>query len=293
MTAAASIVSFTTTARPIPPDNVSDSVIWEYDLGVGGVPSQARPREIIRVPQFASNHNGGHIAFGPDGHLYATFGDGGAAVVIPRRHGQRTPPPCSARSCGSLPTAPARYTVPADNPFVGDASSGPTRSSCTASATRGSSRFDAFTDDLWVADVGQKCPRGDQPAGGDARRWATVRTSAGTPSRVRLRSTTTATPTFPLHVGPIYEYQTGGPEGRSITGGFVYRGSEIVGLDGTYLWADFVNPELRGWNETWGGPISYDVNVPGGSVSSFVQDLDGEIYAISFTGSISQVVVAG
>ena len=66
-----------------------------------------------------------------------------------------------------------------------------------------------------------------------------------------------------------------------------------MGLDGTYLWADFINPELRGWNETWGGPISYGVDVPGGSVASFVQDLDGEVYAISFGGSISKVVAAG
>ena len=82
------------------------------------------------------------------------------------------------------------------------------------------------------------------------------------------------------------------PEGRSITGGFVYRGDDIVGLDGTYLWSDFVEPELRGWNGVFGGPIRYGVDVPGGSVVAFFEDASGEVYAMSLNGSISRVVAA-
>ena len=92
-------------------------------------------------------------------------------------------------------------------------------------------------------------------------------------------------------MGPTYEYTTNGLEGGSVTGGFVYRGDDIVGLNGTYLWADFKEPELRGFNDEFsGGAIWFGIDVPGGSVTSFVQDLDGEVYAISHGGSVSKVV---
>ena len=151
--------------------------------------------------------------------------------------------------------------------------------------------FDTFTDDLWIADVGQsqreELNRLEAHLGAGKGANLGWNTFEGT---IRFDG---GDLDIPGHVGPVYEDQTGGAEGRSVTGGFVYRGTDIVGLDGTYLWADFINPELRGWNETWGGPISYGVDVPGGSVASFVQDLDGEVYAISFGGSISKVVAAG
>ena len=263
-------------------DNGGDSVIWGYDL-VGGVPSGER-RVVIEVPQESSNHNGGHLAFGPDGHLYATFGDGGGAGD-PDEHGQDT-----STLLGAIlriaPTSTGGYTIPVDNPFVG----APGADEIFLFGVRNPWKFsfDTFTGDLWVADVGQgareELNRLEAALGGGNGANLGWNTYEGT-----LRFDT-GDPDIPGRVGPVYEYQTGGPEGRSVTGGFVYRGSEIAGLDGTYLWSDFVTPELRGWNELWGGAISYGVNVPGGSVVSFVQDLDGEIYAMSQNGLISKVV---
>ena len=263
-------------------DNGGDSVIWEYDL-VAGSPSGA-PRLVIEVDQPSSNHNGGHIAFGPDGHLYATFGDGGGGGD-PFENGQNT-----STLLGSIlritPTGAGGYSIPADNPFVGAAGADEIFLFGVRNPWKFS--FDTFTGDLWVADVGQNAReelnRLEAALGGGNGANLGWNTYEGS---LRFDG---SDPDITGHVGPVYEYETGGPEGRSVTGGFVYRGAGIVGLDGTYLWADFVDPELRGWNETWGGPISYGVAVPGGSVSAFVQDLDGEVYAISLGGSVSQVV---
>ncbi|MEM9465634.1 MAG: PQQ-dependent sugar dehydrogenase [Actinomycetota bacterium] len=262
----------------------NDSVIWEYDL-VAGSPSGAA-REVIRVPQFSTNHNGGHIAFGPDGHLYATFGDGGGGGD-PCENGQDT-----STLLGAIlritPDGAGGYSVPADNPFVG--ASGADEIYLYGVRNPWKFSFDTFTGDLWVADVGQdereELNRLEADLGrglGANLGWNTFEGS------LRFDG---SDPDIPGHVGPVYEYQTNGGEGGSVTGGFVYRGTDIVGLDGTYLWSDWANPELRGWNEMWGGPISFGVDAPGAIVVSFVQDLDGEVYAISLTGVISKVVVA-
>ncbi|MEM9518795.1 MAG: PQQ-dependent sugar dehydrogenase [Actinomycetota bacterium] len=263
-------------------DNLGDSVIWEYDL-VAGVPS-GPPRVVIQVNQPASNHNGGNIAFGPDGHLYATFGDGGGAGD-PSEHGQNT-----STILGSViriaPTGSGGYTIPSDNPFVGGGGAAEIFLHGVRNPWKFS--FDSFTGDLWVADVGQNAReelnRLEAHLGGGNGANLGWNTYEGT---IRFD---TSDPEIADHVGPIYEYQTGGPEGRSVTGGYVYRGDDISGLDGTYLWADYLTPELRGWNQAFGGPISYGVDVPGGLVSSFFQDANGEVYAVSLSGSISQVV---
>ena len=265
-------------------DNAGDSVIWEYDL-VAGLPSGS-PRVVLTVAQPSSNHNGGHIAFGPDGHLYATFGDGGGAGD-PNEHGQNT-----STLLGSIiritPTGTGGYTVPADNPFVGG--SGADEIFLYGIRNPWKFSFDTSTGDLWVADVGQstreEINRLEAALGGGNGANLGWNTYEGT---TRFD---TSDPVIADRVEPVYEYATGGAEGRSVTGGFVYRGTAIDGLDGTYLWADFFTAELRGWHSSFGGAISYDADIPGGLVASFVQDLGGEVYAISISGTISQVVGA-
>ncbi len=273
-----------------PPPNsgsiLNFSVIWEYDL-VAGVPTGV-PDEIIREPQFETNHNGGNILFGPDGYLYVGLGDGGGGGD-PLEHGQNT-----STLLGSIlrldPSIASGYSIPASNPFVGE--SGADQIYLYGVRNPWKFSFDRSTGDLWVADVGQSSReeinrmRASDGAGlGANLGWNTYEGS------IRFD---TGDPDIPDRVDPVYEYVNGGPEGRSVTGGYVYRGTAIDGLAGTYIWADFLEPALRGFNDTFGsGPINYGVDVPGAAVAGFLEDKNGELYAISRTGTISQIVEVG
>ena len=263
-----------------------DSVIWEYGLS-GGLPIGV-PDEVIRVGQPFVNHNGGNIVFGPDGYLYATFGDGGSGGD-PNQNGQNT-----STLLGAIlridPTTGTGYRVPATNPFVGGGGAAEVYAYGVRNPWKFS--FDRDTGDLWVADVGQgsreelnRLPAASGAGLGANLGWNTYE---GT-----LRFDTN-NPEIPDRVVPVYEYQNDGAEGRSITGGYVYRGSEIVGLSGTYLWADFFVPTLRGFNDIFGsGPIDFGVAAPGAAVAGFLEDGKGEIYAISLSGTISKIVAVG
>ncbi len=276
-------LSFTT--HPLSTD-ASHSVIWEYSLSAG-VPVGA-PDKLLTVTQFETNHNGGNVVFGPDGFLYATFGDGGGGGD-PEENGQNT-----STLLGSIiridPTSGSGYTIPATNPFVGTAGADEIYLYGVRNPWKFS--FDRDTGDLWVADVGQNARE-------EINRLTSV-SGAGLGANLGWNTYEgtlrfdLGDPDIPDRVIPVYEYQNGGPEGRSITGGYVYRGAEIVGLSGTYLWADFVEPALRGFNDTFGsGPIDYGVAVPGATVAGFLEDGSGEIYSISLGGTISKIVEVG
>ncbi|MEZ5244551.1 MAG: PQQ-dependent sugar dehydrogenase [Acidimicrobiales bacterium] len=263
------------------------SVVLEYSL-FGGAPFGS-PDELFDVDQPFNNHNGGHIAFGPDGYLYASFGDGGSGGD-PLENGQNI-----NTLLGKIlrvdPSGGPGYSIPPTNPFFGAI---PGFDQIFAVGVRNPWKFsfDTGTGDLWVADVGQdnreEITRLEAALGGG------LGANLGWDTWEGSRQHEPGSPTSEAHVGPTYEYTTNGPEGGSVTGGFVYRGDDIVGLNGTYLWADYKDPELRGDNDEFsGGAIWFGTNVPGGSVTSFVQDLDGEVYAISHSGRISKIIAVG
>ncbi len=263
-----------------------DSVVWEYDLVDAAVVGD--PREVLSVDQPAGNHNGGHITFGPDGYLYASFGDGGGSCDSARPGGQG-----HGQDGGTLlgsvlridPRSGSTYTTPGDNPGFGAAENwligvrNPWRFS-----------FDSATGDLWIGDVGQnqreeitrlRATDGRDAGRGDNLGWPAYE---GT-----LR--TCGFPDVAGTVAPTHEYETN-TFGRSVTGGVVYRGTEIVGLDGTYLYGDFYEDDLRAFNDTFGsGPFGYDTTIPGGGNAMFFEDVDGEVYTISlFSGLIAKLV---
>ncbi|HEX2066404.1 MAG TPA: PQQ-dependent sugar dehydrogenase, partial [Candidatus Thermoplasmatota archaeon] len=185
---------------------------------------------LLEVPQPYPNHNGGWLAFGPDGMLYLGLGDGGSGGD-PHRN---------AQSLGTLlgkllridvrvpcPAAPCRYAIPADNPFAG----GGGRPEIWAYGLRNPWRasFDRETGDLWVADVGQNQWEevNVQPAGARGvnygwNRFEGTRPYRGDAARDGL--------TF-----PVAEYSHAGGN-CSVTGGVVYRGAALPGLRGTYLY---------------------------------------------------------
>ncbi|MBW3579698.1 MAG: PQQ-dependent sugar dehydrogenase [Actinobacteria bacterium] len=258
-----------------------DSRLDELAMGDGATEIDlVSRRNVLRVEQPFDNHNGGHVAFGPDGLLYYALGDGGG-VGDPEGNAQDVTDLLGSilridpRAQGGAP-----YGVPADNPFA----AGGGRGEILVFGLRNPWRFsfDRATGDLWIADVGQgDVEEVDRLALGAARG-----ANLGWPA---LEGTRTYSGTPPPHtVLPVYEYTHA--EGASVTGGFVYRGRVIPGLVGAYVFGDLVTGRL--WalavdeNGDVTGRVDLGAGVVEGTLVSFAEDGDGELYAISIAGSI-------
>lgn len=267
------------------------SVIARYEMD-GEVADVASRIEILRIAQPYPNHNGGDLTFGPDGHLWAAYGDGG---------GQGDPDDNAqdpSRLLGkvlrldvSRSTPDEPYTVPADNPLVGTSGA---RGEVWAWGVRNPWRFsfDRANGDLWVADVGgseweeiNHLPAADGRGHGANLGW-NVREGAHDTGEA-------AGPDVEL-VDPVFEYDHS--EGAAITGGFVYRGSSIPSLEGVYVFSDFAAAELRGVVPAAGRRArEVDIEVEGdplSQVSSFAQDAAGELYVLQLTGDVIRLVAA-
>jgi glucose/arabinose dehydrogenase len=233
-------------------------------------------RTIFTQEQPFSNHNGGHLAFGPDGMLYLGLGDGGSSGD-PLDNGQNPGTLLGSLlridpAGGSADGDP--YAIPPDNPFVDDPAA---RDEIWAYGLRNPWRFtfDATTGDLWIADVGQNTREevNRAPAsssGGENYGWA------------RMEGTLPFSGEEPAnHVPPVYEYDNDGAR-CSITGGYVYRGSAIPELQGSYLFSDFCDGTIRALQVQDGEVVgALDLGVNAGNVVSFVQGPDLELYALN------------
>ncbi len=261
-----------------------DSRIDEFAM-VGDVADVGSRRTVITVaPPAAGNHKGGHVAFGPDGMLWWGLGDGGGQGD-PFANGQnvnsllggmvRIDP--SGRSSGA-------YSVPGDNPWVGGGGAAEKWVSGLRNPWRFS--FDRATGDLWIADVGQA---GWEEVDFLAASSRGSGANLGWPLREGTHEYTGAKPEG--GVDPIFEY--GHANGCSITGGYVYRGTAIAELRGTYLYTDYCTSTLRGIRRNGGRVESYDfgARLRGNTIATFGEGPDGEIYALSLTsGAIGRVV---
>ena len=256
-----------------------DTMIGEYAFADGSADPSSE-RTILQVTQPFSNHNGGDIHLGPDGFLYIALGDGGSRGD-PEENGQDP-----STLLGSIlridPTAPSgdrAYGIPADNPFA-DGGGAP---EIYLYGVRNPWRiaFDPANDDLWVADVGQNLWEeitilpGSEGAGlGANLGWDDLE---GTHEFEAASSDGS--------VLPVFEYSH--DEGCSITGGFVYRGDAIPGLEGAYLFGDLCRSTLRAIRAD-GAELAeertFDVDV--GTPISFGVDPDGEILVLSQTGEV-------
>lgn len=230
--------------------------------------NQADPkteREILRYDQPFGNHKGGCVMFGPDGMLYLGTGDGGSGGD-PLQNGQ------------NLNTWLAKflridvdhgqpYAVPPDNPFVGQPDAKP---EIWAYGLRNPWRFsfDRQTKQLWCADVGQdKWEEIDLIERGKNYGWS---------AREGLHDFKPERAHGPL-TDPIKEY--GHDIGRSITGGYVYRGTQLPALQGVYVYGDYTTGKI--WGLRWDGQaITLDAQLasPPLTISSFGEDKDGELY---------------
>ena len=234
---------------------------------------------VIEVDQPYANHNGGAVRFGSDGMLYLGLGDGGAAND-PHGHGQNT-----ETLLGSIiridvreSTASRPYRIPTDNPFLGRAGFRP---EIWAFGLRNPWRmaFDQETGELWVGDVGQD--RFEEIAvvrAGDNHGWNVFEGAFCFASEQACAELTGAIP--PVAVYPH-------PQGCSVTGGVVYRGSAMPALNGRYIFGDYCAGAI--WSIEDGEVIETGLEL-GALIASFAVDREGEIYVLAFNGPILKLI---
>lgn len=227
---------------------------------------------IISVRQPAWNHNGGHIAFGPDDLLYIGLGDGGGGGD-PYDNGQDPDTLLGALLRIDVDSG-SPYAIPADNPFVGGGGAAEIYAWGLRNPWKFS--FDRATGDLWLADVGQnRLEEIDLIKKGGNYGWNSME---GTECYIR------GCDPSGLEL-PVAEY--GRSLGKSITGGVVYRGSEVPSLVGNYLYGDFAfGRAWRLFRDVETGEWTPEEILPGGSGSwsTFALAPDGEAVFVDYGG---------
>jgi glucose/arabinose dehydrogenase len=244
---------------------------------------------LLTIDKPAANHNGGMIAFGPDGYLYMAVGDGGGAGDQ-NNNGQNKN--TLLGKILRLDVSGATYTAPATNPFFGQAGA---RDEIWAYGLRNPWRFsfDRATDDLYIGDVGQNTMEeiDFQPAasnGGENYGWRILEGSL-------CFNPSNCTPPAD-YVAPVAVYPHGANDsnGCSVTGGYVYRGSQFAALVGNYLYGDFCEGKIWGLfknaNNQWVSTLIKDTNY---LISSFGEDEGGELYLTDYAaGSVIHITEA-
>ena len=250
------------------------SVVSRFNLVDGH--SRADPDSelvILEVEQPYANHNGGQIAFGPDGYLYVGLGDGGSAGD-PLGSGQDTSTLLGAilRIDVSQSTPERPYAIPPDNPFT----QGGGRGEIWAYGLRNPWRFsfDRETGELWAGDVGQnRWEEIDLIRRGGNYGWNVL--EGNHCFGVRGGCDTGGM------VPPVWEYSLDG-QPCSVIGGYVYRGSAIPWLKGIYVYGDFCSGEVFGLRYADGAVVEHkrliDTDL---RIMSFAEDNDGELYLLS------------
>jgi glucose/arabinose dehydrogenase len=259
-----------------------------------------------QIVQPFSNHNGGNLVFGPDGYLYIGLGDGGSGNDP--FHNAQNPQTLLGKmlrlDVGVPDGDPEGYNVPPTNPFVGTAG---VLGEIWSVGLRNPWRYSfdnpgrGGTGALILGDVGQGAWEeiDYEPAGRGGRNY-------GWRNREGAHNNVTNLPPFstPL-IDPIHEYPHGA--GASVTGGFVYRGTELgLGTRGRYFFADFVQSRI--WSvrlsvnafsgeATASDLIEHTAELNVGSAmrlpSSFGEDANGEIYVVSYLGTVHRLAGTG
>lgn len=274
--------------------NNSDSVIERYTVSANpNLANAGSGVEILRYSQPFTNHNAGHMAFGPnDGFLYIASGDGGSGND-PQNNGQ-TLSTLLGKMLRIDVDGGSPYVSPASNPFVGTAGA---RAEIWAYGLRNPWRFsfDRGNGDMYIGDVGQVAFeeidfQSGVSGGGENYGWKIA-------EGFECRGGGGTCGTNPGFTPPIHAYPRG--DGHSVTGGYVYRGTAIAGLQGTYFFADF------SFNNIWS--LRYDgatvtgftsrtsdlASYNGGtinSIASFGEDAAGELYICDHGGEIYRII---
>jgi len=261
------ILSYTRSAAPL------TSVVARYTSSDGGLTlDPASEQVILTIEQPYTNHNGGQVAFGPDGYLYLGFGDGGSGGD-PLGNGQN--PLTLLGSMLRIDVSVTPYAIPSDNPFV----LGGGRPEVYAYGLRNPWRwsFDRVTGRLWAGDVGQNLwEEIDIIVRGGNYGWAI---------REGMHCYQALSCTEAGLIAPVAEYNHF--QGCSVTGGYVYRGAAVPALQGRYLYGDFCSGRI--WSrqvDAGPGVESVELINSGLHISSFAEDRAGEVYVIDYSGAI-------
>ena len=275
-------------------DRDGNTVLSEFEVTETNDPIEidaGTEQVLLRVEQPFGNHNGGQLAFGPDGHLWFGLGDGGSGGD-PLGNGQS-----AATLLGSIlrldVSEPGQYAIPPDNPFA-DAAAGAPEIAFTGLRNPWRFSFDRATGALWIADVGQNAleeiDRVDPAADlGANLGWNRMEASACYVAGCSTEGL----------ILPVAEY--GHDQGCSVTGGHVYRGAAVADLAGWYLFSDYCSGLLFGVRsdlpDTAAGARAAAPRVlleTGVNVTSFGEDADGELYlADPVAGTIYRIVGGG
>ena len=234
---------------------------------------------LLEIPQPFANHNGGSIAFGPDGYLYIGLGDGGSQND-PLGNGQNLNTILGSilrididRHTEDLP-----YAIPTDNPFVGQDN---VRPEIYAYGFRNvwQLSFDKATGDLWAADVGQdRYEEINRILPGGNYGWSVKEGTLPFGNQVVAQMQQAAGNGF--HE-PVWQYDR--HQGRSITGGFVYRGEKFPQLHGHYIYADYVSGNIWALNVSTLPITSPPQRLAGGplAVLAFARDTLGAAFIMT------------
>lgn len=256
------------------------SIVARYRVrpGAPDVADEASEEIILTQMQPYQNHNGGQLAFGPDGYLYVGFGDGGSGGD-PQGNGQN-PKNWLGKILRIDVESDPKYKVPPTNPFASNLAYSP---EIWAMGLRNPWRFsfDSERGDLWIGDVGQdRAEEIDfQPAnskGGLNFGWSKFEGFGC------FKPPCDATQFTP----PVLEYATRSAGDVSVTGGYVYRGNRWPALRGTYIYGDYGSGRIWGITPETGRYSNRLLLVSRMAVSTFGRDEAGELYVADYRSGI-------
>ncbi|WP_420460644.1 PQQ-dependent sugar dehydrogenase [Neolewinella sp.] len=290
---------------PSPTSSNLLTTIVRLSLGDDGTPDVASRRIILTMEQPANNHNAGDLAFGPDGYLYIPTGDGGGGGD-PYDNGQDPQSllgkllriDVNTPTDANTPPGVLDYAIPPDNPF---ADSADTLAEIWSLGLRNPWRisFDRATGDLWIGDVGQN-EREEVDlqlagsAGGQNYGW-NCREGFAAFANSSERFCGNGDQAF---TAPELDYPHGGGgqlNGRSVTGGFVYRGPS-ANLQGYYIFGDFAARRLFFYRADLpeGERFTVRTDIPLSSISTFGEGSDGSLFVADFEeGTVYRIVGEG
>ena len=286
-------------------DKEDNTIISRFEVD-DGIANKSSEKNILKLKQPYMNHNGGTISFGKDGYLYIGLGDGGSAGDPEKRAQDLT------NLFGSILRIDVHtsdsYLIPKDNPFVGNNN---IKSEIWSYGLRNPWRFsfDRLTGDMIIGDVGQSLweeinfelfPN----KGGKNYGWNVMEGNHCYPEDSKCNSDNLTMPVFEYpnnanYAKTLFGIKQPNMDGCSITGGYVYRGNELVDMDGRYIFGDYCtgkiwsivvneNESINLKNHT--GSIMNSIGKKEFYLSSFGEDNKGEIFIIDYNGTIYKLV---